>query len=415
MNVTGEITYRSLLSEKQYLKLLFATLISRFGDSIDTLAYSWMVYQLTGSASLIASLFAINALPNLVFGMISGVVSNYFHKKKILIICDLGRGLIALITAILYIKGQLNMIELYAFTFMNSTFESIRQPAALVLYKHTVNHHKITHAKSLDNSLKKGVEMVGYGVAGILIALIGIGGVIIIDALTFFICLFIISTLVVKDEYTQKDKLTINQSIKELREGFSYMAQVPIILQMTLFATFFNLMVVPINALQAIYIGDVLKGDTYMMSLFNICILMGVIMGGLLLPILKKRLSGKTLFLMAGILIGLSYMGLSFIHLITYTIIQKICLSLLTFIMGSAIPLINMQLGILLMTKVDKRYLSRVGANVNTFGLCATPLGAFLAGSMTSNISITGLYRICSLILLVFVIGQIRNKTLNEL
>ncbi len=49
-----EIRYRDLSSQKEYLKLMMANAVNRFGDSIDMIAFSLMVYQLTGSASWVA-------------------------------------------------------------------------------------------------------------------------------------------------------------------------------------------------------------------------------------------------------------------------------------------------------------------------------------------------------------------------
>ena len=38
-------------NEKNFRYMILANMISRFGDSVDAIAYSWMVYQLTGSAA----------------------------------------------------------------------------------------------------------------------------------------------------------------------------------------------------------------------------------------------------------------------------------------------------------------------------------------------------------------------------
>ena len=43
-------SYKDLKTEKEYWKLFVANTISRLGDSIDAIAYSWMAYL--GSLSL---------------------------------------------------------------------------------------------------------------------------------------------------------------------------------------------------------------------------------------------------------------------------------------------------------------------------------------------------------------------------
>jgi len=137
-----KIGYKSLLNEKAYLMNLIANLISRFGDSIDTIAYGWMIYELTGSKALLAILFGINAIPNIIFQPIAGVFVDYFKKKRIIAFCDLGRGLLVLLTAFLFMTGNLRPWHLIVITFCNSTFESFRGPASMAMFPYILGKEK---------------------------------------------------------------------------------------------------------------------------------------------------------------------------------------------------------------------------------------------------------------------------------
>ena len=64
--------YKKLLNETEYIKLLIANIINRFGDSIDTIAYMWLVYALTGKASLTALIYAVNKIPTVLLQPITG-------------------------------------------------------------------------------------------------------------------------------------------------------------------------------------------------------------------------------------------------------------------------------------------------------------------------------------------------------
>ncbi|MFA6941878.1 MAG: hypothetical protein WCQ54_13015 [Clostridiaceae bacterium] len=61
--VVNQVGYKTLFKEKEFMKYITAKFISRFGDSIDTVAYGWMVFQLTGSVVLLAILYAVNGIP----------------------------------------------------------------------------------------------------------------------------------------------------------------------------------------------------------------------------------------------------------------------------------------------------------------------------------------------------------------
>ena len=115
--------YKQLLNEKNFLLNTFANIVSRFGDGIDTIAFSLLVYQITGSTLLVATLYAINGIPNIIFGMVSGVVCKYITDKKIMAICDFGRGACVTLVAVLFITGNLAIWHLYVITFLNSSRE----------------------------------------------------------------------------------------------------------------------------------------------------------------------------------------------------------------------------------------------------------------------------------------------------
>lgn len=76
-----KIGYKDILTDKNFCLFIIGNLISRFGDSIDTIAYGWMVYEITGSTALMALLFGVNAIPTILFRPIAGVFVDYKKKK----------------------------------------------------------------------------------------------------------------------------------------------------------------------------------------------------------------------------------------------------------------------------------------------------------------------------------------------
>ena len=98
---------KQLIGYKDYMLLFIANFISRFGDSIDAIAYSFMVYELTGSKLLMGTLFAVNAIPNIVLSPFAGVIADRFNKKRLITIGYLGRGIMVSITALMLSIGIL--------------------------------------------------------------------------------------------------------------------------------------------------------------------------------------------------------------------------------------------------------------------------------------------------------------------
>ena len=74
------LTVRQLF--KRIQDFIFGLLISRIGDSLYTFALPWIAYQLTGSAVIMSSLFAVNVLPIVLFGPLVGVLVDRYDRKS---------------------------------------------------------------------------------------------------------------------------------------------------------------------------------------------------------------------------------------------------------------------------------------------------------------------------------------------
>lgn len=79
----NSIYLKMLKQEKQYRFVILANIISRFGDSIDSIAYSWLVYGLTNSKSWLAITVGVNMIPTILFHPFGGalaLIGVYFLK-----------------------------------------------------------------------------------------------------------------------------------------------------------------------------------------------------------------------------------------------------------------------------------------------------------------------------------------------
>ena len=73
--------YTQLKNEKEFFKLAIASAFNRFGDSIDALALTWLVYALSGNAMYSAVNFGINYLPTIILTPIMGAFIEKRNKK----------------------------------------------------------------------------------------------------------------------------------------------------------------------------------------------------------------------------------------------------------------------------------------------------------------------------------------------
>lgn len=77
------MNYIKLLSNHPFMKITIANAIGRFGDSLDMLLFSWLIYDITKEASWSAMMVACNIVPSIVLQPIAGVLIE--HKEKLCI------------------------------------------------------------------------------------------------------------------------------------------------------------------------------------------------------------------------------------------------------------------------------------------------------------------------------------------
>ena len=83
-------------------------MFNRFGDSVDAVAFGWLIYALTGSGEWLAVILGVNYLPTVLLQPFTGAWVNYLNKKWVMVLCDFGRGLLVMLIALGFFQGCLS-------------------------------------------------------------------------------------------------------------------------------------------------------------------------------------------------------------------------------------------------------------------------------------------------------------------
>ena len=148
-----EFKYRDIVKSPEYRKLLLTNLINRFGDSVDAIAFTWLVYEITGSASWSALIFGLNMLPNIIVQPFAGPVIEKLDKKKVIVATHILRGIVISAFVGMYLAGIVNPFIMAAFTLLITTIESFNLPASTAFIPSIIKKEHLTHAMSLNSTL----------------------------------------------------------------------------------------------------------------------------------------------------------------------------------------------------------------------------------------------------------------------
>lgn len=407
--------YQEIWSLHNYRKTLIANFINRFGDSIDMMAFTWLTYQITDSASWAAVMFGINHLPSILFMPFAGAFVEKMKKKWLIVSCDVLRGLLTAMTAMLYLSGNLSIQVLLVITFINNTFECFRIPGANGLLPYMLNKDQFEFGITLDHSIAKITELIGIAASGMLIGFLGITGAIITDMISFFLCALILSTLSIQERPSSKQDFHFQAYMSTLKEGFQYVLKHPLLMMLTFSAVMINALLVPFNSYQAAYISGTLHQNAELYSLTSLTLSFGLCFGTFLYPFLHKRYSARNIFLYLSYFIGLYYICLTFLPLLHSPVLLYPLFTLLSLLFGLCMGIAITSVNVSFMKLIDADYMARVSSLLSAASLMATPFVSFLLSGISLTLSVPEIYFIFGIFTFLIIIVMMFSTTLKQM
>ncbi len=399
----------------QYIKLLVANVVSRFGDAIDAIAFTWLVYALTESAACSAFIFALNRLPTILLQPFAGVWVERWNKKRIMVITDVVRAAIIIVLIMLYVLDIANPIILAVFTMAVSSAEAFCLPATIAIIPHLIEREQYAKATSLNASFTTLSQLLGMGVAGIVIGVGGVELALLVDALTFVCSALMIGNIryveVAKKE--QKEVVSKHTFWQEFGEGIQYVRHKKIVWNFCLLAMIANVLLVPLDSLQSPIVAQIYGQGSAFLSYFGVMSMLGMCVGSLFVPILMKHLHVRTIIVCSGVVLGCSYFAMSLGQRTADSVVEAYILcGAVNILLSIAIMICNGVINIQFMKNVDETYLARAGAFSNALGMIAIPIASACIGVFTYYVSVACLLRCFSIfcIILFVGIGIVRGK-----
>ena len=384
---------------KNYRKLLVANCVNRFGDSIDALALTWLVYAVTGSAFWSAVYYACNQLPSVLIQPFAGAIVETKNKRRVMVQTDILRGLAVAILAVLYQFNTIHPFVTIIFTLFVSTVEAFRVPAGNAFITIIVTKDQYEAAVSKNTSFTTISSLLGTAIAGVIIAVLGTSIAIITDAITFFLsaCL-LASTKTTEDQSLKESSFTLAEQFKHYGamfiDGLNYAKESTVITGLIVLVLVFNGMLVPINSLLAPLVSGYYNFGSGALSVFTVALSVGMIIAGFtFVPLADRVKSSSKMLSMGALLFGAIYMLLIFSKCISNNVyFLLIILVLAGTTIGYIVAANTTMLTVNFLSKVAKTHIARIAALYNSVASASIPILAFVFGIATKYISVAAMF-----------------------
>lgn len=170
---------------RAFLVIWFGQLISMLGSGMTRFALTIWAWQETQSATALALVAFFSFAPMVILSPVAGALVDRWPRKLVMMASDLAAGLSTVVLLILYSTGNLEIWHLYVAGAFAATFESFQFPAYSAAITTMVDKSQYARTSGMIGMADAASGILTPALAGLLLVVIGINGVMVIDIVTF--------------------------------------------------------------------------------------------------------------------------------------------------------------------------------------------------------------------------------------
>lgn len=175
--------FAALIHYPTYRRLWFGSQAASLGQWMQQVALGWLAYSLTNSELVLGLIGLMAGIPFLVVAIPGGLLIDRVDRRRLMLACQAGAALLALVVAVDVIGGWVQPWHLLAAAFLNGSIQAILNPTQQSLVPALVDRADLTNAIGLNSAGQNMTRVVGPSLAGGMIGLFGVGSAFLLQAL----------------------------------------------------------------------------------------------------------------------------------------------------------------------------------------------------------------------------------------
>ncbi|HEY2557036.1 MAG TPA: MFS transporter [Diaminobutyricibacter sp.] len=396
---------RSPLRQRNFGLVWASSFVSDAGDWLLMIALPLFAFAVTGSALGASTVFLAELLPTLVLGSFLGVLVDRWDHRRTMIVVNLLQGLFLL--PLLFASAE-HIWIVYVVAAVEASLAALFNPARQALVPRLVPPEQLGTGNSLMAVSENLARLIGSPLGGLAFATVGLPGVVVVDAATYIVSALLVglSRPLPSGEEHADGPLPHIHFLRQWVDGLSTIRRtrplgtIAVITFLCQFAQGIFLVLFIVYVVQQLGAGDTAVGVLRGVQAI------GGVAGGLLVGVLIRRLSPRSL-------VGWGYVLFGAISMLTwnlYPVTTALWVYVGLFIVVG-IPAVATSAGtITIVQKVTPAdALGRVIASMETLGGASQGLGLLAAGLLVAHVDVVAIlngqatvYIVCGVIGLAF-------------
>src|SRR5690349_10303536 len=203
-------------------------IISVLATQMTLFALTIWVFEETGSATALGLMQVFFITPFLLISPLAGVMVDRHNRKLMMMVSDLGAGIATVIVMILQFLGTLEIWHLYAAAIIQGLATAFQWPAYSAAISTMVPKEQYGRANGMMSLIEAGPGVVAPLLAGALLPIIGLTGILLLDVGTFlFAIAALLAVHVPQPARTQEGEQSRGSFWREAWMGFRYIFERP--------------------------------------------------------------------------------------------------------------------------------------------------------------------------------------------
>lgn len=340
-------------------------------------ALSWLVYRLTGSATLLGVVGFASQIPIFFLGPVGGVISDRYSCHRVAVWTQCAALAQAVILAVLTLMHWIEPLHIILLGVALGLVYAFDMPARQALVHQLVGTDDLANAVALNSSMINSARIVGPALAGLVVASFGEGICFLINALSYVaVIAALLAMKLPESKTTHTESFSI---VGSLVEGGRYTLSTAPIRDVLLLLGVVGFMGMPYMTLMPVFAARVHKSGADALGLMFGAVGVGALIGALFLARRKSVLGLGRVMVVATSAFGCG--------LILFTLARPFWLTLfLLVIVGCGWMVVIAASNTALQTLADDHMRGRVMSLFTMMLVGMTPFGSLLAGWASDQI-----------------------------
>lgn len=365
---------------RTFYTLILTQAFSLIGTLVSRLAVGIWIYAETGNATPLALVAFFAALPMALTYSFSGVLTDRWDRRHVMILADAGQAVGTLLLLISFASDSFQLWHLYVISFGQSLFGVFQHPAVSASITMLVPDENRDRANAIQQMASPLSGTIAPALAAGIYALVGVTGAILIDLITFVVAIIVVFNVQIpRPAQTDAGKKMRGSVWAEARGGFAFLWGRRPLLYLAMYFAFVHFVFNGIMVLGTPYIlaradqNELILGGVFTMAnLGAVC--GGVVMGawGGTRPRIYTIIPSRIIIGAVMIWFGASQ--------------QPLLLAISFFIMTFPIPMGNAPFSSILQNKTPPDIQGRVFATIAQINTLLLPVAYLLVGPLADRV-----------------------------